>query len=267
MRRDWRVEARESFETSSSVILYGTRDGQPVVLKIVKEQNDEWHAGAVLAAFGGRGMVRVLEHTGGAMLLEHLEPGTPLVQLVRPDGDDAATTILAGVIAAMVPGTSPSTAPTVADLGRGFARHRATGDTQISNRLVDKAEQIYLELCASQRNTRLLHGDLQHSNVLLDKHRGWVAIDPKGIVGEVEYEIGAAMRNPVELPDLFTNPAIITSRLDRYCSVLRLDRTRTLAWSFSQSVLSAIWYIEDGYRIGPDNLPLQLAAALEPMLG
>ena len=42
----------------------------------------------------------------------------------------------------------------------------------------------------------LLHGDLQHYNVLLDKDRGWVAIDPKGVVGELEYEVGALLRNP-----------------------------------------------------------------------
>ena len=39
--------------------------------------------------------------------------------------------------------------------------------------------------------------DLQHYNVLFDSDRGWLAIDPKGVIGEVEYEIGASLRNPV----------------------------------------------------------------------
>jgi streptomycin 6-kinase len=44
---------------------------------------------------------------------------------------------------------------------------------------------------------RLLHGDLQHYNVLLDRKRGWLAIDPKGVVAEGEFELGAALRNPI----------------------------------------------------------------------
>jgi streptomycin 6-kinase len=54
-------------------------------------------------------------------------------------------------------------------------------------------------LCSSQRYRRLLHGDLHHGNVLHDSERGWVAIDPKGVLGEPEYEIGVALRNPIEI--------------------------------------------------------------------
>lgn len=52
--------------------------------------------------------------------------------------------------------------------------------------------------------------DLQHYNVLFDDARGWLAIDPKGVVGEVEYEIGAILRNPIERPDLFAAPEIVS---------------------------------------------------------
>ena len=79
LAQEWRVELDESFETPSSIIAYGRRGSQRVVLKVVKRPNDEWHAGDALAAFDGRGVVRVLEHTAGAMLLERLDPGTPLV--------------------------------------------------------------------------------------------------------------------------------------------------------------------------------------------
>ena len=236
------------------------------MLKVVQLPNDEWHAGDVLAAFGGRGVVRVLEHTAGAMLLERLDPGTPLVELVRSGGDEAATGIVADAIATMTPDAAPPSSPTVSDWARGFARYRATPDTQVPRPLVERAEQIYLELCASQRSPRLLHGDLQHYNVLLDRSRGWTAIDPKGVVGEIEYEIGAAMRNPVELPDLVTDRRTIERRLARFCSALDLVARRVKRWCFSQAVLSAIWGVEDGDLVGPDNVALRLATVLEPML-
>ena len=264
--QEWRVELDESFETPSSIIAYGRRSGQRVVLKVVKRPNDEWHAGDALAAFDGRGVVRVLEHTAGAMLLERLDPGTPLVELVRSGGDDAATAIVADLIAAMTPGAAPPSSPTASDWARGFAHYRATPDTQVPRPLVERAEQIYLELCASERSPRLLHGDLQHYNVVLDRSRGWTAIDPKGVVGEIEYEIGGAMRNPIELPDLVTDHRTIQRRLARFCSALELDVSRAMRWSFSQAVLSAIWGVEDGDSVGPDNVALRLATVLEPML-
>ena len=86
------------------------------------------------------------------------------------------------------------------------------------------------------------------------------------MVGEIEYEIGAAMRNPIELPDLVTDRRTIERRLARFCSALELDASRVMHWSFSQAVLSAIWGVEDGDAVGLDNVTLRLATVLEPML-
>lgn len=112
----------------------------------------------------------------------------------------------------------------------------------------------------------LLHGDLQHYNVLFDNARGWVAIDPKGVVGELEYEIGAILRNPVEQPEIFADPSVIKGRLETLTSHLHLDYSRALRWSFAQAVLSAIWSVEDGYHINPSAPSLILAHALQQLL-
>ena len=88
----------------------------------------------------------------------------------------------------------------------------------------------------------------------------------RGWGGEIEYEIGAAMRNPRELPDLLTRRRAIDARLDRFCSILSLDRERALRWTFAQAVLSALWSVEDGEAVGSDNVALRLAAVLDPMV-
>jgi streptomycin 6-kinase len=260
------VTVDESFETPSSLITYGRRDRQPVVLKIVKAPGDEWHSGAVVGAFGGRGVVRVLEYVDGALLLERLDPGTSLVELTLSGRDEEAMAILADVIGAMSTSRSVTACPTVEDWGQGFARYVATGDDQVALDLVAQADRLFSELCRSQHNPRLLHGDLQHSNVLFDRQRGWVAIDPKGVIGEIEYEVGAALRNPIERPDLFVDPAIVERRLGVLASTLNMDRDRAAAWSFAQAVLSAIWEVEDGNRVKPTNSSLLLAAAIRPIL-
>jgi streptomycin 6-kinase len=258
--RAWRLEIEESFETETSVISYVNRDGQNLVLKVIKQPGDEWNAGAVLEAFNGRGVVRVYEHTGGAMLLERLQPGTSLSQI---DNDEETIAIIAYVMKQMSPREAPAECPTVSDWGAGFARYLASGDRLIARDLIASAQTVFADLSASQSNVGLLHGDLHHYNFLADEKRGWVAIDPKGVVGELEYEVGAVLRNPFERPELFLWPPVIERRLKQFVTILNLDYERTVAWAFAQAVLSAIWQVEDGHET---SRHIQLAEALQPLV-
>ena len=271
--REWGVVVEDIFETHSSVIAFGTRDNQTVVLKVIKQTGDEWHSGEILKALDGNGVVRVYQQTPGAVLMERLRPGNSLVEMAIGDKDEEATDILADVIRWMSSLESSESASeslkafkTVQDWGKGFERYIATSDDQIPIELVEAGGYVFSQLCASQRQPKLLHGDLQHYNVLFDSNRGWVAIDPKGVVGELEYEIGVALRNPIERPELFLSRATIERRLKAFSNKLNLDFERMLKWSFAQAVLSAIWEIEDGFVLDATNPSLRLANAIQPML-
>ena len=75
-------------------------------------------------------------------------------------------------------------------------------------------------------------------------HReSWLAIDPKGVIGEPAYEAGALLRN---LPAMSDPKEITIKRLDILSASLNLDRRRLCAWALAQAVLSAWWSIEDG---------------------
>ncbi len=265
--RDWGVTVESTTHTQSSILAFGTRGDRAVVLKLVRAPGDEWRAGEVLAAFRGAGTVRVLAQVPGAVLLEQLVPGTSLVPLVLDGRDDEATEILAGVIQRMGANSPVLEWPVTAEeWGRGFGRYLDSGDTQVPAGLAGRAGEMCASLCASQRHTRLLHGDLQHYNVLFDAERGWLAIDPKGVVGEVEYELGANLRNPGERPDLFAAPDVIARRVGLYEARLGVDADRTLRWAYAQAVLSAIWLVEDGFPVDAEHPSLQLARAMEPLL-
>ena len=255
----WSVALAETEETPTSLLGFGVRSGVRVVLKISKHASDESHSGKVLRAFGGDGAVRVYEAETGAVLLERLEPGEQLVNVE----DEEATKILAQVMAKLAHHAPPTECPTVADWGRGFDRYLLSGNQQIPHELVHEARDLYRHLAATQRTTMLLHGDLQHYNVLFDRDRDWVAIDPKGVVGELEYEVGALIRNPVQHPELFANPATIKRRLETLTALLHLDHSRALAWSFAQAVLSAIWDVEDNHQLKRNNPALLLAQTLK----
>jgi streptomycin 6-kinase len=264
--REWNVALEEARETPTSLLGFGTRDDVPVVLKITKQDGDESHSGEMLKAYAGNGAVRVYESAIGAVLVERLEPGEQLVNVVKRGDDVEATKILAEVIAKLADHEAPSGCPTVADWGRGFDRYLQSDDEHIDRKIVEEARQMYQQLASSQHKTMLLHGDIQHYNVLFDNERGWIAIDPKGVVGELEYELCALLRNPMELPQVFANPVTIKGRLDLLTTSLGLDYTRALRWSYAQSILSAFWDIEDGHPFIPDNPSLVLARTLEQLI-
>ena len=269
----WSVSVAHTFETETSGIAFGMRDQDSVVLKVIKRPGDEWLSGEILRAFDGHGVVRVHEHEPGAVLMERLRPGNSLVEVTTDGRDEEATDILADVIKQMSvhasansPLNLPKSCPRVHDWAKGFDRYLASGDEQVPKSLLEAGAETYLDLCASQRRPLLLHGDLQHYNVLFDADRGWLAIDPKGVIGELEYEIGAVLRNPNERPDLFLSRSTIERRLSQFTNRLNLDYERTLRWAFAQAVLSAVWEVEDGHSVDSTNSSLRLAAIIRPIL-
>jgi streptomycin 6-kinase len=233
-------------------------------LKAVDRLGDERWCGEILEAFDGRGCVRVLEYTDQTVLMERVEPGDSLAALAVSGRDDEATRILTDVIRRMSPNPPPPHAVPVADLARAFGQYLESGHAGIPRLLVDLAQQTYAGLCASQGQTRLLHGDLHHYNVLRDDTRGWIAIDPKGLIGELEYELGAALRNPIEAPHLFASRDTFERRLTQFGAALGLDTERIRRWAFAQAVLAAIWSVEDGAGV---EMPLmELARVIQPTI-
>ena len=264
--RRWSVTVDERRDTVDSVLLLGRRGDAHVVLKVVRRRTDEWESGAILSAFAGSASVLALEVTGGAVLLERLLPGSALASLSLSGRDDEATGILADVIDRMRPLEPPAVAVPVEDLARGFDRYLAGTDRRIDGRLVDNAHRIYLSLCRTQSRPRLLHGDLHHYNVLFDDCRGWTAIDPKGYVGELEYELGASLRNPYEQPAVFSGLDAVNRRLALLAQALPVNQDRALAWAYAQAVLAVIWSVEDGTAVEAVDPCLTLARAIEPVL-
>ena len=134
-----------------------------------------------------------------------------------------------------------------------------------SRALVEEAEGLFAELLASQAAPVLLHGDLHHDNILSATRAPWLAIDPKGVIGEPAYEVGALLRN--WQPTLFAmaDPARATARrVDQLAEALGIDRACIRGWGLAQAVLSAWWTIEDsGYGWEPTIACADLLAAVK----
>ena len=93
--------------------------------------------------------------------------------------------------------------------------------------------------------------------------RLWLAIDPKGVVGERAYEVGAALSNPTDDPRWFAERGVIETRVAIFARYLEVDAQRLRGCAYSQAVLSAIWSVEDGEDL---ESGLATATALETIL-
>jgi len=237
-------------------VAFVRRGEDPLVLKLLPKGSDEYRSADVLAHWQGRGAVRLIEQAPGVVLIERAVPGEDLTPLVAAGRDDEATAILCKVMAQLDrPAPASATFRTIEDWGRGFQRNRpAALALGMDAELIDRADALFHQLCATQADPIVLHGDLQHFNVVSDAHRGWLAIDPKGILGEAAYETGAMLRNPITHPAFCADAATIDRRAQMICERLGHRHERVIGWCFSQWVLSVLWAIEDRLPYAPDWL-------------
>jgi streptomycin 6-kinase len=128
-------------------------------------------------------------------------------------------------------------------------------------KLIMKAESTLAELVSSSDRQVILHGDLHHANILFSTNRGWVAIDPKGIVGDPGYEVGSFMMNqlPVGVTES-TMMKLLSRRLSIFSEELGIARERLARWAFCHTVLSAVWDFEEAVEW---DGTIQLARMLE----
>ncbi|MEO5951195.1 MAG: aminoglycoside phosphotransferase family protein, partial [Chloroflexia bacterium] len=174
----------------------------------------------------------------------------PGAMLSSVEDDAEATSIAASVMRQLRhPVPADHSFPYVEDWARGMDRLRGefNGSTgPFPAYLVERAEGLFAELLPSQAERVVLHGDLHHFNILSAERQPWLSIDPKGVIGEPAYEIGALIRNPT--PQILVEPnlaSILKRRIEQLSGELVLDRQRIYGWSLAQAVLSAWWTYED----------------------
>ena len=273
----WQLELAPPYPNLSyHYVAPATRaDGTQCVVKLGVFHKEMATEIAALDVFAGRGSVRLLDahidevRGTGALLLERLMPGDvlwsePSLDVIARETADVMrglweaqrneeTTSEESNRSSGSRGSLSSQLerfPTVSDWGRGFQRLRAAfdgGTGPFSAQLVEAAERTYADLGHGSDRVRLLHGDLHPDNILRSGKESWLAIDPKGLVGEPAYEPGALLRNlPVDRSDGRASAERWNRAADIIAERLGLDAERILRWGVAQEVLSVWWSVEDG---------------------
>ncbi len=225
------------------------RDGTGCVFKLSREVDETRNEIAALRLWDGDGAVRLLdaEPDQGALLLERLEPGTMLLDVAGAN-EDQATLIAAKVLRKLWRPARPADGlRSLESWCDAYQRNRAAlhgGAGGFPAPLFDRADAVRCDLLASTPARDALHGDLHHYNVLRAHRAEWLAIDPKGLMGDRAFDVCQFFRNP----DFDRPPArrVNARRLDIFCAALGLDRQRVKDWCLVHAVLDACWEYEDG---------------------
>lgn len=237
-------------ELSYSFVAYVMTDnGRDAVLKIGVPNPELATEIEALQMYQGRHAVELLEADLdlGALVMQRLVPGSPLSALTD---DEQATGIAAQLMRDLpIPEPPSHQFPTIERWALAFDRYRKRFDGRdgpLPKTLVRKAEGLFRDLQTSSPEGKLLHGDLHHDNVLSNGEDSWLAIDPKGVIGDPAYEAARFQHNPIPRFLSLEEPgAVAKRRSELLASILDVDRARLLAWGFFDAMLGALWCIED----------------------
>jgi len=129
--------------------------------------------------------------------------------------------------------------------------------TNFPARFQNKAREFYEELSSASKHKFLIHGDLHHENILSATREPFLAIDPKGIVGDIGYEISVFLNN--HLWWLSPEPNLqekLNSAVRLFSEAFAVEPQDLRRWAFAQMVLSAWWTFEENGKNWQADLDL-----------
>lgn len=267
----WNIEAAKQIADTPAGLVYEVTlgDGSLAVAKALKDKvlKDSLRGADFIEWRAGVGCVKLLDRSDDILLMEHAGTETLRDVLFRDGDDDAATVIAADVLlhyhqpSTQTPPASLLTLPQYFEsLFRKAGQDRNDG----ADGPYIEAASLAQELIGRQSDIRPLHGDLHHENIMRSA-RGWIIIDPAGLIGDAALDVANMFSNPLDRFDLTRNEARIASMAAIFAKALKRDERVLLQYAFAYGCLSAAWHEEDGNAEERDN-ELAVAATIKAVL-
>lgn len=248
----WELTLLSPFALSYNYVIPGkTVHDEAVVLKLSFPNNHEFITEVeALRFYSGNGSIQLIKEDldNSVILLERAVPGTRIGD-IQPDKKQIS--LVSDVIKKIhktIIQKDASSFPTLLDWSKAFERYRKNFDVKIGPipaRMFEQAEEIFIEYSKNINRNVLLHGDLHNDNILLSD-RGWLIIDPKGVIGEQAFDVGTYLRNPyIDLPENSNYKNILKNRIAQFSEELDLEKKKIKNWAFANAVISLLWFLED----------------------
>jgi len=179
----------------SVVIRCRTAEARPAVLKVSPERERVAREASALASWKTLHVPAVLavDESVGALLIEAIEPGTPLAESAAYPSFESLVALLTSLHDDGTP--DPVYRPVadhiayLFDAGTKNYERKPELAELITPELYARGRQLAMRLAADAARTVLLHGDLTPVNVLDGgEERGLVAIDPAPCLGDPAFD-------------------------------------------------------------------------------
>jgi streptomycin 6-kinase len=263
----WQLEFGAPIPRGSVSVVLRCRmaDGRGAVLKASPDRArlageaaalDGWHTVHTPA-------VLAFDEQLGALLIEAIEPGTPLVVSATCPDLERVAELLNSLHASGIPDPSyPTVAQRVANLFdsslRLYERHPELR-ALIPRELYERGRRLATRLAQDASPIVLLHGDLTPSNILDGgAERGLVAIDPAPCLGDAAFD--AVDLVLWQADDVGT----IQARSGRVAAATGSDTTRLLGWCTAFAGMTALELASQGAGHRPRTEALLWLAAKAP---
>ncbi|MDI2591113.1 aminoglycoside phosphotransferase family protein [Pseudomonas sp. 681] len=249
----------EPIITPGGRLLPVRRGDVPAMLKVAVDAEEKF-GNLLMTWWGGEGAARVLAHHGDGLLIERAMGRRSLMHMALNGEDDKASRILCSALARLHAPRSSEPPPLVplflwfSSLRQAVTHHGG---------LYSLSFAIAEALLADPQDVVVLHGDMHHDNVLDFGLRGWLAIDPKRVIGERGYDYANLICNP-DLPTA-TDPWRFGRQVNVVAEAAGLERRRLLQWVLAFAGLSAAWFLEDDDTLAAEG-QLQVANLAASML-
>ncbi|GAB3134530.1 aminoglycoside phosphotransferase family protein [Tsukamurella serpentis] len=197
----------------------------------------------MLRWWSGDGAAEVFAHDRDTVLMERATGSGDLMAMAMAlrGRDDDATRILCATVEHLHRPRAGTPATDLVPLREWFASLAAV---RAADHRYQRSWETAEALLADPLDEVVLHGDVHHDNVLDFGGRGWLAIDPKCVVGEQGYDYANLLTNP-DLPTA-ADPNHFARQLDVIVAESGVPRERLLRWVLAFAGLSAAWFEEDG---------------------
>lgn len=219
------------------------RCGAALMVKVVNPDDEEVKGVALLVRWGGRSAVRLIAVDGAAMVMERVTGDGPNLAEMAAAGQDAEATDILCDIALQLLERAPLPTPgwrDMADRRDDIVRdldREAMGPGDLA--LFDRALEVAARRLEARAGWRLLHGDLHHFNALKGA-RGWLAIDPKGLVGPPAAEFAPMLCNPLPAA-MAADPGRMSARLWQIAGRTGIGADEIADWMLIHVAACAAW--------------------------
>lgn len=203
---------------------------------------------AVLSLWNGNGAVMLLDQDqeSGAMLLERLDHTRSLNDVEIDEAIIISGRILRR-LALPDPGGLPGLADAAAEIVGSLQGRWERQGRPFSQRILDKTHDLAVQLGPTAGNL-LVNYDIHYDNVLAGTREPWQAVDPKPIIGDLEYGIAQILWNRLE--DILAKNGL-DNAFDLLVETAELDHQLARCWTLVRCVDYWLWALSVGLTIDP----------------